>query len=82
MVEQDLIEVLDNGHLSAAWLDVFRTEPLPVNHPFWAHPKTQITPHTASVTRIETAALLVVENYRNYLDKLPLKHVVSLTKGY
>jgi glyoxylate/hydroxypyruvate reductase A len=82
IVEQDLMEVLDSEHLSAAWLDVFRTEPLPSNHPFWAHPKIQITPHTASVTRIETAVLLVVDNYKNHLNGKPLKHVASLTKGY
>lgn len=82
IVEQDLIDTLDSEHLSAAWLDVFRTEPLPKDHPFWAHPKIQITPHTASVTRIETAALLVAENYRNHLKGAPLKHMASLTKGY
>ena len=82
IVEEDLMEALENEHLSAAWLDVFRTEPLPVDHPFWAHPKIQITPHTASVTRIETAVLLVAENYWNHLIGAPLKHVASLTKGY
>ena len=82
VVEQDLMETLDSEHLSAAWLDVFRTEPLPIEHPFWSHPKIQITPHTASVTRIDTAVLLVVDNYKNHLNGKPLKHVASLTKGY
>jgi glyoxylate/hydroxypyruvate reductase A len=50
LVETDLIELLDNGHLAGATLDVFRTEPLPVDHPFWQHPKIVITPHTSART--------------------------------
>ena len=82
LVEQDLVELLNTEHLSGALLDVFRTEPLPSEHPFWAHPKIQITPHIASITNIKSAALLVVENYKNLLNGLPLKHTASLTKGY
>jgi len=29
---------------------VFRTEPLPAAHPFWQHPKIQVTPHTSART--------------------------------
>jgi len=50
LVEKDLLEYLDNGHLSGAALDVFRTEPLPQDHPFWETPKVHVTPHIASVT--------------------------------
>jgi glyoxylate/hydroxypyruvate reductase A len=50
LVEADLIELLDSGHLAGALLDVFRTEPLPADHPFWPHPKIQITPHTSART--------------------------------
>lgn len=82
LVEEDLISVLNSGQLSGALLDVFKTEPLPKNHPFWLHPKIQITPHIASITNVESAAVLVVENYQNHLNGLPLKHTLSLTKGY
>ena len=50
LVEQDLISLLDSGHLAGATLDVFRTEPLPAGHPFWAHPKITVTPHTSART--------------------------------
>ena len=50
LVEADLLELLDSGHLAGALLDVFRTEPLPPSHPFWQHPKIQITPHTSART--------------------------------
>ncbi len=50
LVDDDLIALLDSGHLAGATLDVFRTEPLPASHPFWQHPKIQITPHTSART--------------------------------
>jgi glyoxylate/hydroxypyruvate reductase A len=57
LVEADLIELLDRGHLAGATLDVFRVEPLPASHPFWQHPKIQITPHTSARTlRTESIA--------------------------
>ena len=46
LVEDDLLALLDSGHLAGATLDVFRTEPLPAGHPFWQHPKIVVTPHT------------------------------------
>lgn len=48
LVEQDLISLIDSGHISGATLDVFRTEPLPDSHAFWHHPKITVTPHTAA----------------------------------
>ena len=64
LIEQDLLAALDSGHLSGAILDVFETEPLPPEHPFWTHPKILMTPHVASTTRPESVALGVIENLR------------------
>jgi len=50
LVEDDLLALLDSGHLAGATLDVFRTEPLPAGHPFWAHSKITLTPHTSART--------------------------------
>jgi glyoxylate/hydroxypyruvate reductase A len=50
LVDDDLLALLDNGHLAGATLDVFRTEPLPSAHPFWQHPKITLTPHTSART--------------------------------
>ncbi len=50
LVEDDLLALLESGHLSGATLDVFRTEPLPVGHPFWNHPRITLTPHTSART--------------------------------
>jgi glyoxylate/hydroxypyruvate reductase A len=50
VVDADLIAAIDNGHLAGATLDVFRVEPLPKQHPFWAHPRITLTPHTSART--------------------------------
>ena len=50
LVEDDLLALLDSGHLAGAQLDVFRTEPLPAGHPFWNHPRITLTPHTSART--------------------------------
>lgn len=59
-----LLSALDQGHLAHATLDVFRVEPLPQDHPFWAHPKITVTPHIASETRADTASDVIAENIR------------------
>lgn len=51
VVEADLLAALDSGKVKAAMLDVFSKEPLPADNPLWAHPRVEITPHVAAVTR-------------------------------
>ena len=50
LVDEDLLALIDEGHLAGATLDVFRTEPLPAGHPFWTHPRIVATPHTSART--------------------------------
>lgn len=50
LVEEDLLALIDSGHVAGATLDVFRTEPLPAGHAFWNHPRITITPHTSART--------------------------------
>ncbi|HYC36074.1 MAG TPA: glyoxylate/hydroxypyruvate reductase A [Usitatibacter sp.] len=61
IVDEDLIAALDAGQLASATLDVFRVEPLPAEHPFWAHPKVTVTPHLAAPTPYGPAAEQVAE---------------------
>ena len=82
VVDEDLIEALDGGHLAAATLDVFHAEPLPDDHPFWAHPKITVTPHMASRTAPATAAKAVAENIRRMENGEPPEPIVEMTLGY
>ena len=82
MVDEDLTRALDCGHLAAATLDVFHTEPLPDDHPFWAHPKITVTPHMASLTVPATAAKAVAENIRRMEKGEPPEPIVEMTLGY
>lgn len=82
VVEPDLVAALDSGHLAAAQLDVFRHEPLPPEHPFWAHPKIRVTPHNAGTTNPDTAADQIVENLRRLRAGETLINVVDPARGY
>ncbi len=83
LIDDDaLLAALDSGHISHATLDVFRTEPLPPEHPFWAHPNVTVTPHIASETRPETAAQVICENIRRGEAGEPFLHLVDRKLGY
>lgn len=45
--EAALLQALESGRLGGAYLDVFASEPLPPEHPFWTARNCYITPHTA-----------------------------------
>lgn len=45
-----LVDALQRGAIGGAGLDVFETEPLPVDHPLRRAPNTVLTPHTGYVT--------------------------------
>lgn len=82
LVETDLAEMVENGHLSGASLDVFNQEPLPEDHFFWKHPKIHITPHIASITDPASVAPQVIENYKRMKAGKSLLNEVSREKEY
>lgn len=60
VVDADLIAAIDAGHVAGALLDVFRTEPLPTGHAFWAHPRITLTPHTSARTLADDSIAQIV----------------------
>lgn len=80
--DEALLAALDRGHIGHATLDVFRVEPLPEDHPYWAHEKVTVTPHIASATRPETAAQVIAENIRRGEAGEPFVHLVDREQGY
>ncbi len=77
-----LLAALNAGQVGHATLDVFRTEPLPRDHPYWAHPKVTVTPHIAADTRAVTATRVIAENIRRAEAGEPLLHQVNRSRGY
>ncbi|MDD9719164.1 glyoxylate/hydroxypyruvate reductase A [Sulfitobacter sp. PR48] len=83
LIDDDaLIEALDSGQIAHATLDVFRTEPLPQDHPYWAHPGVTVTPHIAAETRATTAAQSVAENIRRGESGEAFLNLVDRDLGY
>jgi glyoxylate/hydroxypyruvate reductase A len=80
--DEALLAALDSGRIAHATLDVFRVEPLPAEHAFWAHPKVTVTPHIASDTRAETAARVIAENIRRGEAGETFLHLVDRSAGY
>lgn len=83
LIDDDaLLAALDSGRIAHATLDVFRVEPLPKHHPFWAHPKVTVTPHIASDTRAESAAEVIAENIRRGEAGEAFIYLVDRAAGY
>lgn len=80
--DEALLAALDRGHVAHATLDVFRTEPLPPDHPYWAHPGVTVTPHIASETRVSTSSRVIAENIRRGQSGEPFLHLVDRSAGY
>lgn len=69
VVEADLLAALDHGHLCAAGLDVFTTEPLPLASPLRTHPRVTPLPHIGSATHDTRHAMAALAT-RNLLQAL------------
>jgi glyoxylate/hydroxypyruvate reductase A len=83
LIDDDaLLGALNSGHISQATLDVFRTEPLPADHPYWAHPNVLVTPHIASETRVDSAVEVAVENIRRAEHDETPRFLVDRTRAY
>ena len=81
-VNGDIIDALQNGQLSGAFLDVFPEEPLPKQSSLWDHPKIMITPHIAVVTKINEAVPQIIASHKRVrIGKLP-EILVDRIKGY
>ena len=69
--EHALLQVLRNGDIAGAGLDVYDIEPLPAGHPLRSLPNTVLTPHLGYVTE---------ENYSvSFADAI--ENIIAWSKG-
>lgn len=84
--EAALVRALREKQIAGAALDVFETEPLPADHPFWDMENVLISPHCTDRTRdpdwLDLSAQCFVENFWRYRDGQPLLNVVDKRAGY
>lgn len=82
IVLEDLMALLDSGYISGASLDVFPTEPLPKDHKIWDYDNVVITPHSAAITRPDTAADYVLRNIRRIKNGEVPENLLNTNLGY
>ncbi len=82
--EQALCEKLASGAIGSATLDVFETEPLPVESPLWHAPNTVITPHGISDTQGWEGDVLGIfmENLEHWRAGWGMRNLCDPKRGY
>jgi glyoxylate/hydroxypyruvate reductase len=86
LVDQDaLCDLLDEGHVSGAVLDVFTPEPIPAGHRLWSTRNLIISPHTAADdpnTYNPCSLDLFFANLRAWREGKPMPNLFDTTRGY
>ena len=82
IVEDDLLALIQQGHIAGATLDVFREEPLPPTHPFWNEKRIHITPHISALTVRDESAKQIAHKIAALQRGESVVGVVDQSKGY
>jgi D-3-phosphoglycerate dehydrogenase len=84
VVESDLVEAMESGHLAGAALDVTPEEPLPASSRLWDLPGVVITPHVGgqSAWRIDRMTEFFCTNLRRMVRGERLLNVVDKRLGF
>ena len=84
VADDDLIQAVTARTIAGAVLDVFTTEPLPAEHPFWTTEGILVLPHIGGLHpgRDHIVARLFVDNLERFLAGQPLRETVDRARGY
>jgi len=84
VVENDLADAIESGHLAGAGVDVTEIEPLPPASRLWDLPNVIITPHVGgqSATRIDDMTNFFCDNLARYQAGRPLRNLVIKELGF
>lgn len=80
--ETGLLRAIEAGAVSHATLDVFATEPLPQDHPFWTHPAISITPHVCGPLVPEDVAPHFIANFAAFMSGQPMRNTIDVMRQY
>jgi phosphoglycerate dehydrogenase-like enzyme len=82
--EAALVERLRGRKIAGAVLDVFQTEPLPEDHPFWHMSNVLVTPHISGNFEdyVDRIGEQFAENLARYIRGETLLNVVDKARGY
>jgi len=77
--EDALLEAVRAGRLAGAALDVYATEPLPMDSPLRSEDRILLSPHAGGATREAQGRLIgaVVENVRRAVSSEAVENVVN-----
>jgi phosphoglycerate dehydrogenase-like enzyme len=82
--ERAMLAALADRRIAGAILDVFETEPLPPDHPFWTMDNVRVLPHTTWRSEQVHARqiALFLDNLGRFTSGRPLRNVVEPSRGY
>ena len=85
IVNEDLMQALDNKTIAGGVLDVFNSEPLPPESPFWRMQNVIVTPHIAGdrqASYIPRMMAIMKKNISVYPDFSKMENAVNMENGF
>lgn len=86
VVQADLCQAVQSGHLAGAAVDVTDPEPLPPDDPMWHTPGIYITPHVSGGFHLQATHDAIIRiaaaNLRRFIHGEPLENIVDFATGY
>lgn len=82
--EPSLVRSIEDGHIGAAYLDVFAEEPLPLESPLWSMPNVFVSPHSGSTSDRENRRIteLFCDNLQRWRAGEELRNRLDVVRLY